>query len=315
MARAGTPNAFWQCRFRRSNASSRPIVGVNSNRVASIRSCTDSAIGSAVIQARQTCATVYSSRPDAVSTERDASNSCDQPWKRSARLCRTPGHVAGTKDSTRNCSSISKTSRLAAPSGSSSICSSGSLCRSRSAIPSAAPRSVGGCRCGAGIGTRRPPRYSAAPRKCRPRCLLNARMDAARSSRTFCSRRISAESFMPRETAVSSSSRSKQRWKYSATIGFSSSSHLLTNDNWKARPTSPKITTFSAHVITVRGDIKVDRSPTRKPLRVRFATATIEAMSVTIDLGHPRRRRCRPPHAAEGGRAIRRCSTGRSARG
>src|SRR5689334_6732679 len=63
-------------------------------------------------------------------------------------------------------------------------------------------------------------------------------------------------------TAASSISRSKQRWKYSATIGRSESSHLLTNDSWKATPTSPKITTFSAHVITVRGDINVDRSPT-----------------------------------------------------
>lgn len=34
-----------------------------------------------------------------------------------------------------------------------------------------------------------------------------------------------------------------------------------------------------AQVITVRGDISVDRSPSRKPLRVRFATATIDAIS------------------------------------
>ena len=36
---------------------------------------------------------------------------------------------------------------------------------------------------------------------------------------------------------------------------------------------------FSAQVITVRGDISVDRSPTRKPLRVRLATATIDPIS------------------------------------
>ncbi len=165
------------------------------------------------------------------------------------------------------------------PSGSSSACTSGSLCRNRSAIPSAAPRPVGGCRCGTGIRTDRPPRYRVVPRKCRSCWRLKARIEAARSSRMRCSRRIAACSVIRRRPRVSSSSRSKQRWKYSATIGRSASSHLLTNDSRKATPTSPKIARFSAHVITVRGDIRVERSPTRKPLRVRFATATIEAMT------------------------------------
>jgi len=38
---------------------------------------------------------------------------------------------------------------------------------------------------------------------------------------------------------------------------------------------SLKISAFSAHVITVRGDITTDRSPLMKPLRVRSATATM----------------------------------------
>ena len=70
-------------------------------------------------------------------------------------------------------------------------------------------------------------------------------------------------------------SRSKQRWKYSATIGRSASSHLLTKEKRNAVPTSPNNAWFSAQVITVRGDISVDRSPAAKPLRVRSATATI----------------------------------------
>ncbi|CKY64179.1 Uncharacterised protein [Mycobacterium tuberculosis] len=38
---------------------------------------------------------------------------------------------------------------------------------------------------------------------------------------------------------------------------------------------SPKISAFSAQVMTVRGDITVDRSPLAKALRVRSARRTI----------------------------------------
>ena len=44
-------------------------------------------------------------------------------------------------------------------------------------------------------------------------------------------------------------------------------------------PTSPKIGRFSAQVITVRGDISVERSPAAKPLRVSAAVSTICATS------------------------------------
>ena len=50
---------------------------------------------------------------------------------------------------------------------------------------------------------------------------------------------------------------------------------MLTNESRNASAGSSKISMFSAQVITVRGDIKVDRSPASKPLRVRPATATI----------------------------------------
>jgi hypothetical protein len=76
------------------------------------------------------------------------------------------------------------------------------------------------------------------------------------------------------------SSWSKQRWKYSATSGRSASSHLLTNERRNASAGSLKISTFSAQVMTVRGDISVERSPAAKPLRVRSATATIDATSL-----------------------------------
>ena len=81
-------------------------------------------------------------------------------------------------------------------SGRSSACTSGSLCRNRSAIPSAAPRSVGGCRCGAGIGTDRPPPVQGGAAEVQAALPLKARIEAARSSRMRCSRRIAARSFM-----------------------------------------------------------------------------------------------------------------------
>ena len=46
----------------------------------------------------------------------------------------------------------------------------------------------------------------------------------------------------------------------------------------KARPTWPKISEFSAQLITVRGDITVDMSPAMKPPRVRSATDTMAEM-------------------------------------
>jgi hypothetical protein len=47
----------------------------------------------------------------------------------------------------------------------------------------------------------------------------------------------------------------------------SSSSHLLRKVSRKAKPTSPKISAFSAQVMTVRGLITVDRSPLMKAAR------------------------------------------------
>jgi hypothetical protein len=55
--------------------------------------------------------------------------------------------------------------------------------------------------------------------------------------------------------------------------GRSSSSHLLRKVTRKAKPMSPKISAFSAQVITVRGLITVEMSPLMKALRVRSASA------------------------------------------
>jgi hypothetical protein len=43
----------------------------------------------------------------------------------------------------------------------------------------------------------------------------------------------------------------------------------------KAKPTSPKISAFSAQMITVRGLMTVEMSPFMNALRVRSATRTI----------------------------------------
>ena len=88
---------------------------------------------------------------------------------------------------------------------------------------------------GAGAGREsaghvRPP-ARGSPRRTVPRCAA----DGARrlASLTPAITRARADD--------SSSSRSKQRWKYSATIGRSASSHLLRNDSAKASARSPKI--------------------------------------------------------------------------
>ena len=44
----------------------------------------------------------------------------------------------------------------------------------------------------------------------------------------------------------------------------------------KAKPRSPKISAFSAHVITVRGDMTVEMSPFMKPLRVSRRAPPLE---------------------------------------
>ena len=119
---------------------------------------------------------------------------------------------------------------------------------------------------------------------------------------------------------ASSSSRSKQRWKYSATTGRSASSHLLTNDSRNASAGSWKISMFSAQVITVRGDISVDRSPAREALAGQVghappssatsarpaASASDGTRASTIAISSSRGQVVRAP---------RRCSSGRSARG
>ena len=50
---------------------------------------------------------------------------------------------------------------------------------------------------------------------------------------------------------------------------------LVEEGERKAKPMSPKISAFSAQVMTVRGLITVDRSPLMKALRVRSATRTM----------------------------------------
>ena len=58
----------------------------------------------------------------------------------------------------------------------------------------------------------------------------------------------------------------------------SDSSHLLRKDSLNATRMLSKIKAFSAHEITVRGDITVEISPARKAARVRPASATILRM-------------------------------------
>ena len=121
------------------------MADVSSNRVPSIRSCVQSAIGSAVIQERQTCAMVYSSSPESVSTEFDASKSprpCGESLGEVAAHTGPVGRDEGLHPELFEHLEDQASSR--SPSGRSSACTSGSLCRNRSAIPSAAPRSVGG---------------------------------------------------------------------------------------------------------------------------------------------------------------------------
>jgi len=55
---------------------------------------------------------------------------------------------------------------------------------------------------------------------------------------------------------------------------------LLRKVTRKASAGSRKISQFSAQVITVRGDISVDRSPAAKPLRVSSATVTMAEISL-----------------------------------
>jgi hypothetical protein len=210
-----------------------------------------------------------------------------------------PAMTSGASASTRNCSSISNSMRSTGSSGRRLSCSAASDAVSRSASPSATPRNEAkssvsgeGCRCGANHGSATRPRCRRLPRKCRSRSPLKARTTPAHSSATLlflphacaasrwrCERRRSFAE--PDDSWCDSfSSRSKQRWKYSATSGRSASSHLLTNESRNASAGSLKISTFSAQVMTVRGDISVDRSPAAKPLRVSSATATIAATSL-----------------------------------
>ena len=65
---------------------------------------------------------------------------------------------------------------------------------------------------------------------------------------------------------------------------------MLRKVSRKAKPISPKISAFSAQVMTVRGLITVDRSPLMKAERVMSATRTIlvtmsRALGVAVVLG------------------------------